>query len=61
MKDIKIFLLIIKLAHFFIKYYKKNNKYLQKIDPIYFFKSQKNRIEIKNTKKIHEYDGAALT
>ncbi len=40
---------------------KKYNNISQKIDPIYFFKSQKNKIEIKNTKKIHEYDGAALT
>ncbi len=39
----------------------KCNNIIQKTDPIYFFKSQKNKIEIKNTKKIHEYDGAALT
>ena len=30
-------------------------------DPIYYLKSQKNSREIKNTKKIHEYDGASLT
>ena len=40
---------------------KRNNYVLKNKDPIYFFKSQKNKIEIKNTKKIHEYDGAALT
>ncbi len=39
----------------------KYNNISLKIDPIYFFKSQKNNIELKNTKKIHEYDGAALT
>ena len=40
---------------------KKNNNVLKIIDPIYYLKSQKNKIELKNTKKIHEYDGAALT
>ena len=40
---------------------KKSNKILKNTDPIYFLKSQKNKIEIDNTKKIHEYDGAALT
>ncbi len=30
-------------------------------DPIYLMKSLKNSVELKNTKKIHEYDGAALT
>ena len=40
---------------------RRNNNILKHTDPIYFFKSQKNKIEIKNTKKIHEYDGAALT
>ncbi len=39
----------------------KHNTILKKTDPIYFIKSQKNSIEIKNTMKIHEYDGAALT
>ena len=40
---------------------KENNKILKITDPIYLLKSQKNNIEISNTKKIHEYDGAALT
>ena len=40
---------------------KKNNKLLEKIDPIYFFKSIKNKTEIKNMKKTHLIDGAALT
>ncbi len=46
---------------FFQSIIKKNNKINKVIDPIYFLKSQKNGIEIRNTKKIHEYDGAALT
>ena len=40
---------------------KENNKIPKITDPIYFLKSQKNNVEISNTKKIHEYDGAALT
>ncbi len=39
----------------------KNNFIVKDVDPINILKSQKNNIEIKNTKKIHEYDGAALT
>ena len=46
-------------------YYKnllaKNNKIIQKIDPIYFLKSIKNPTEIKNMKKSHMIDGIALT
>jgi len=46
-------------------YYKnllaKNNKIIQKIDPIYFLKSIKNPTEIKNMKKSHMMDGVALT
>ena len=46
-------------------YYKnllaKRNKIIQKIDPIYFFKSIKNSTEIKNMKKSHMLDGIALT
>ena len=34
---------------------------IEKIDPIYFFKSIKNNTEIKNMKKTHIIDGAALT
>ncbi len=40
---------------------KKRNKIIEKIDPIYFFKSIKNSTEIKNIKKIHKIDGVALT
>ena len=40
---------------------KKNNSILEKQDPIYYLKSLKNKIEIKNSIKSHIYDGAALT
>ena len=40
---------------------KKKNKIIEKIDPIYFFKSIKNPTEIKNIKKSHIVDGVALT
>tara|TARA_Y100000590_G_scaffold463441_1_gene630199 strand:+ start:368 stop:2068 length:1701 start_codon:yes stop_codon:yes gene_type:complete len=40
---------------------KKKNKVIEKMDPIYFFKSIKNRTEIKNMKKSHLIDGVALT
>ncbi len=43
------------------KIIEKNNSIKRDMDPIYFLKSQKNKTEINNTKKIHEYDGAALT
>ena len=40
---------------------KKRNKIIEKIDPIYSFKSIKNLTEIKNMKRSHIFDGAALT
>jgi len=40
---------------------KKNNKISDFLDPIYFLKSIKSKIEIKNTIKSHIYDGSALT
>ena len=40
---------------------KKRNNIIEKIDPIYFFKSIKNPTEIKNMKKTHIIDGVALT
>ena len=40
---------------------RKRNRILEKIDPIYFFKSIKNSTEIKNMKKSHMVDGVALT
>jgi len=40
---------------------RKRNRIIEKIDPIYFFKSIKNPTEIKNMKKSHMVDGVALT
>ena len=40
---------------------KKNNIIVEKQDPLYFFKSIKNKTEIKNTVMTHIYDGVALT
>jgi len=40
---------------------RKRNRIIEKIDPIYFFKSIKNPTEIKNMKKSHMIDGVALT
>ena len=40
---------------------KKNNNIIEFSDPVYFLKSIKSKIEIKNTIKSHIYDGAALT
>ena len=46
---------------YFLKLIQKNNIIKKINDPIYFYKSIKNKTEIINTKKIHEIDGAALT
>ena len=34
---------------------------MRKTDPIYYFKSKKNKTEIQNSIKSHIYDGVALT
>ena len=39
----------------------KDNKLIEKTDPIYFFKTKKNKIEIQHSIKTHIYDGVALT
>ena len=39
----------------------KNNKILSLQDPIYYFKAIKGKQEIENIKKVHIYDGIALT
>ena len=39
----------------------KKNRIVEKIDPIYFFKSIKNPTEMQNMKKSHIADGVALT
>ncbi len=70
-KHIKAFLLGIKnktiqldkntCSIFFKEMLKKNNQILEIQDPIYLWKSIKNKTEIKNTIKSHIFDGAALT
>jgi len=40
---------------------RKKNQIVEKLDPIYLFKSIKNSTEIKNMKKSHTIDGVALT
>ena len=51
----------ISCSIFFKNIIKKNNKVIEKQDPIYLFKSIKNKVEIKNTVQTHVYDGVALT
>ncbi len=46
---------------FFENILKENNRIIEFLDPIYFFKAIKSKIEIKNTIKAHIYDGVALT
>ena len=46
---------------FFENLIKNKNKILIKHDPIYFYKSIKNKVEIQNMIQSHIYDGAALT
>jgi Xaa-Pro aminopeptidase len=46
---------------FFKNIIKKNNRIVEKQDPIYLLKSIKNKTEIKNIIKTHVYDGVALT
>jgi len=46
---------------FFKNLIKNKNKILIKHDPIYFYKSIKNKVEIQNMIQSHIYDGAALT
>ena len=60
-KDKKIQLDSFSCSIFFKNIIKKNNQVVEKQDPIYFLKSIKNNIEIKNTIKAHIYDGVALT
>ncbi len=46
---------------FFKNIIRQHNTIIEKQDPIYFFKSIKNKTEIKNTIKAHICDGVALT
>ena len=40
---------------------KNKNFLIEKLDPIYYLKSRKNKIEIRNSENIHVADGVALT
>ena len=57
----KIFLDSLSCSIYYKNLLKKKNIIVEKIDPIYFFKSIKNITEIKNMKKSHLSDGVALT
>ena len=48
-------------SYFFENIIDKNNKILNFLDPIYFFKAIKGKQEIESIKKAHVYDGVALT
>ena len=60
-KNKKILIDSSSCSTYFENILKKNNKIAEFLDPIYFLKSIKSKIEIKNTIKSHIYDGAALT
>ena len=57
----KIWLDSLSCSFFYKKLLIKKNEIVEKIDPIYTFKSIKNNTEIKNIKKSHIRDGVALT
>ncbi len=57
----KIFLDSLSCSIYYKNLLKKKNIIVEKIDPIYLFKSIKNITEIKNMKKSHLSDGVALT
>jgi len=57
----KVLIDVLTCSIFFKVLISKNNLVTEKQDPIYFFKSLKNKTEIKNSIKSHIYDGAALT
>ncbi|MDC2986909.1 aminopeptidase P family protein [Candidatus Pelagibacter bacterium] len=48
-------------SYFFKNIIDRNNKILNLQDPIYIFKAIKGKQEIENIKKVHIYDGIALT
>ncbi len=48
-------------SYYFENIIRENNKILNYSDPVYYFKAIKNKIEIKNIKKAHLYDGVAIT
>ena len=48
-------------SYFYENIIDRNNKILNFLDPIYFFKAIKGKQEIESIKKAHVYDGVALT
>ena len=57
----KIWIDSFSCSFYYKSLFRRKNKIIEKIDPIYFFKSIKNNTEIKNMKKSHLTDGVALT
>jgi len=57
----RVWLDSLSCSFYFKNILNKRNSIIEKIDPIYFFKSIKNNTEIKNMKKSHLTDGVALT
>ena len=57
----KVWIDSLSCSFFYKSLLTRKNKIIEKIDPIYFFKSVKNNTEIKNMKKSHLTDGIALT
>ncbi len=57
----KIWIDTLSCSYFYKNLLENKNKIIEKIDPIHFFKSIKNNIEIQNMKKSHLTDGVALT
>jgi len=57
----KIWLDTLSCSIYYKTLLRKKNKIIEKLDPIYLFKSIKNPTEIKNMKKSHMIDGVALT
>ena len=61
LKSKKISIDPLSCSMYFENIIRKNNKIKEFSDPIYYLKSIKSKIEIKNLIKSHIYDGAALT
>jgi len=57
----KVFVDASTCSIFYKSIIKESNLVIEKQDPIYYLKSLKNKIEIRNSIKSHVYDGAALT
>ena len=60
-KNKRIIIDKVNCSFFFESLLAKKNRILKEVDNIYQLKSIKNKTEIKNIKRIHVYDGVALT